>query len=127
MSVQTIIIHANGDVHTDSRDAMAVAQDVIGELLTVVTLRAPILDDLGTVVAWLDDFGAMRDDAVVNVKAWALYGASPLFGTAVIARDDGRAFNAGLVTALEHQWHHWSPPHAVKGLRALADSLGVEI
>ena len=127
MSVQTIIIRPNGDVRIDARDAMTVARAEIGELLTVVTLRAPILDDLGTVVAWLDDFGAMRDDAELNVKAWALYGASPLFGTAVIARDDGRPFNAGLITALEYEWHHWSPPHAVKGLRALADSLGVEL
>jgi len=124
---QCIVIPPTGDPSGDSRDKWIVAAEVLPDHLTVVTLRAPLLEDFGTCVGFIDDFGALPGDRQLNARAWALYGGSPIFGTMVVARDDDQPLPDTLVTVLTARWDTWTPEHAATAMRTMAGDLGVEL
>lgn len=83
-----IRIDTEGDVTLiEGSDLLARAGEEFSALTVVSCHIAPILQDYmpPVFVLALDDFGA--EDMPINYKAWALYGRSPIYGTAFFAYD----------------------------------------
>jgi hypothetical protein len=81
-----IRINTDGDItRLEGWDMLARASEEFASTSCVACVLAPFLRELGVFVMVIDDFGA--EDMPINMKAWALYGRSPIFGTAFFGYD----------------------------------------
>jgi hypothetical protein len=83
-----IRISTDGEItRLEGGDMIAASHEEFSHSSVVVCRDAPILAEFssGLFVMVIDDFGA--EDMPLNPKAWALYGRSPIFGTAFFAYD----------------------------------------
>lgn len=83
---RSLIIQPGGSCERRETPANETARLVIGNELEVVTVRYPVFAHWNYVM-YIDDFGAIKE-LPLNVKAWALYGGSPIFGVAVLGEGD---------------------------------------
>jgi hypothetical protein len=75
--LMSLRIDPDGTIKHFAGSAMDAAYTEI-EACSVVTCRAPVIPEHLLMVGVIDDFGA--DGLPINMKAWALYGRSPIFG-----------------------------------------------
>lgn len=83
--MRCILIPVEGTCVISPDDPAAVARRALDtDSLDVVAVRGlqAILH-----VLYVDDWGKVKD-LPINRRAWALYGGSPIYGPAVLARDD---------------------------------------
>jgi hypothetical protein len=83
---------------------------------TVVTCVAPIFP-AGVFVGVIDDFGAQ--DQPLNMKAWACYGRSPIFGAMFLGLDGGGSepqspMDPLVAGVISQPIEVWVPEHVVK-------------
>jgi hypothetical protein len=92
-------IDTDGRVVTElaARPERTAAAFIGTEHLSVVTCHHPAL--AGTHVLYVDDFG-LTLGRPLNRKAWALYGGSPIYGPAVLLRDDHDDLDPDILEAL---------------------------
>ena len=84
--VRCLSIPPEGLIVVSDHDPANFARVVVNtESLDVVVARALGRDRVH--VMWVDDWGLTKD-LPINRRAWALYGGSPIYGTAVLAADD---------------------------------------
>lgn len=75
----------------DGTDLVGLASAALGSTIEIVACNphtfAPFPDDQWVILA-IDEIARLRERPhVVNLKAWSLYGRSPIVGTAFIALD----------------------------------------
>lgn len=122
------VTRMDGDLHVN---LLALAERELGATIDVVTVRphdwAPFPDDDAPLVAVVDEWGRSKG-LPVNVKAWALYGRSPLVGPVFLAFDsasDGRwPLPDEWITAMERPWQDWVLADAVDRMRTIAHDEG---
>lgn len=84
--MKSIVIPPTGRIHALDTPGATVAHELLGDT-EVVTLRHPAMPPRSHVM-WVGALSAL-DGSPLNRRAWALYGGSPIFGTAVVASDTG--------------------------------------
>jgi hypothetical protein len=83
---RSVVIPPEGPIVPSDEDPSALARRVLEtDSLDVVTARALGRERIH--VLWIDDWGKVNE-LPLNRRAWALYGGSPIYGTAVLAADD---------------------------------------
>lgn len=85
--MRQFLIEPDGTIVVDQTAAEILVETLQDVGADVVTLRSPHLP-AGVYVGWVDDWGVTKG-LPVNMKAWALYGRSPIHGPMVVRRDDG--------------------------------------
>lgn len=103
---------------TIDADAVVVAEfqkAIYHEGSTVVTLRSPVVapwdDPNDPLVGWIYDWGKVMG-LPVNLKAWALYGRSPIYGPMLVASDHRRPLDPEFIAMLGRPIEGWVPAEA---------------
>lgn len=123
-----IVIPVDGVVDDDRHRVELATRVLEAGGTTVVTLRSPLaevhwLAPRVPLVGIIDDWGAMRDNPIVNYKAWALYGGAPLFGTMVVASDDGKPLPHEFVEMVMAPIEEWVPAPVLARMRAIIEGM----
>ena len=91
MTVYVYLIDPDGSViPCEGADLLTLTREHIGESADVVTLSHPAFGGGEIGVGAINDWGRM-DGLPLNVKAWALYGRSPIVGPMLVALDGSGA------------------------------------
>ena len=100
----TRALQINSDGTCIRRDIPAdkVAQAEVSDSLDVLSVRHPLFER-GRYVLYVDDWGAVKELAI-NIKAWALYGGSPVYGAAVLGEDDQLPIDDRLIELIEGEF-----------------------
>ena len=114
MTTQTVRIDPDGKITELAEDGHEAASIAFGSSVTVVTCAAPMLPP-GVFVGWIDDFGAQ--DLPLNMKAWALYGRSSIFGPMILGMDSGGPVPAHVIDMLNEPIEAWVPAETVAYMR----------
>lgn len=108
-----IAVWPDGTVSTDPDTIDALMTELAADGTDVVMLASPVAAAwrnrrhrrVVPLVGYIDDWGATKHP--VNMKAWALYGRSPIYGPMVIKDDLDLDLPAGLVDMLERSIDDW--------------------
>jgi len=105
--ITVLRIDPDGTITPMAGDALTIAQDTYKHT-TVVSCGSPLLHPYGdprSFIGVIDDFGAQ--DLPANMKAWALYGRTPIYGTMWLAHDYKIEIPAELIATLSEPVESW--------------------
>jgi hypothetical protein len=112
------LIETDGTVVTDQAVVEAARIAIEAGGADVVALDSPLTPrEPALFVGWIDDWGVTKGRPV-NMKAWALYGRSPIHGPMVVANDLG--FPVGeLAAKVSRPIEEWVAPEILDRMREL--------
>jgi hypothetical protein len=104
---KVIRIEPTGEIiHVDG-GAIGLADIAFDGDVDVVTCTSPLLPP-GVYVGAIDDWGLAKN-LPVNMKAWALYNRSPIFGPMYFADDNGADLPDDVLAMLAEPIESWMP------------------
>lgn len=86
----------------------------------VVVLRSPLIphDQFDPYVGYTDDWGMVKG-LPVNMKAWALYGRSPIYGPMVVKTDLTSEIPAAVIDMVTKPLDKWVPREVLRNMHRI--------